>query len=140
MAIVLLRTLTSKSIIGFGTFTDITVQNLLDTFRYKELLEIYYNFRNIDYCQELKDILCIEGDRVINKREPNPDRFFKDAKKKIYACISAIIERKTSEQRGYELHFKAKEKINQKKRVSASQVRKQVTVFGKNAQRRRNQW
>ncbi len=140
MGVVLLRTLTQKSIIGFGAFTDLTVQNLLDTFRYKELLEIYYNFRNIDYCQELKDILCIEGDRVINKREPNPDRFFKDAKKKIYACMAALIEKKTSEQKGHELHYRAKEKKGMKKRVSASQNVKQVTIFGKEANRRKNQW
>jgi hypothetical protein len=140
MSIVLLRTLTPKSIIGFGAFTDLTVQNLLDTFRYKELLEIYYNFRNIDYCQELKETLCIVGDRVIDKKEPNPDRFFKDAKNKIFGCMSDIIEKKTPEQKKSELNFRGKNKRDSKKRVSASQYRMQATLFGKAANKQRNQW
>ena len=69
MSIVLLRTLTRKSILGFGKYVDLTVQNMLDTFLSKELLNIYYTCRNIDFNQDLKDELCIHGEREINKKE-----------------------------------------------------------------------
>ena len=47
--VVLLRTLTRKSIIGFGQYNDLTIQNLLDTRKQMDLLKIYYFFRNIDF-------------------------------------------------------------------------------------------
>lgn len=140
MSTILLRTMTAKSMIGFGAYTDLTIQNLLDTYRYKELLEIYYNFRNIDYCQELKETLCIVGDRVIDKKLPNPDRFFKDAKKMIFGAMRDIIEKKTPEQRKSELHYTGKEKKNKRKRVNVSQYKLNATIFGKGANRNRNQW
>ena len=42
MSILLLRTLTKKSIIGFGNYVDLTIQNLFDMNKHKDLLEIYY--------------------------------------------------------------------------------------------------
>ena len=68
MSILLLRTLTKKSIIGFGNYVDLTIQNLFDMNKHKDLLEIYYFFDNIDYNQEIKNDLYIINDRIIDKK------------------------------------------------------------------------
>jgi hypothetical protein len=68
--VVLLRTLTRKSIIGFGNYKDITVQNILDLRQHKVLLEIYYFFRNIDFMPDILQELFIIGERVVDKKIP----------------------------------------------------------------------
>jgi len=92
MSRVLLRTLTRKSIIGFGNYRDLSVQNLIDMARHKELLSIYYNFRNIDFNQDLIDELKIDKVYRIDKKSPQEERFIKDANKYIGHCVSLIIE------------------------------------------------
>ena len=74
MSVVLLRTVTKKSILGFGSYQDVSIQNMIDMRMEKELLHIYYTCRNIDFCQELKDELCISGEREINKKEKQDEK------------------------------------------------------------------
>lgn len=140
MSVVLLRTLTRKSRIGFGAYTDLTVQNLLDTFRHKELYNIYYAFRNIDFCQDLKDELCIHGEREIDKKLPNPDRFFKDAPRFTALCMSEMIDKKNNKQQKTELNMIRKFKKSNKTHQKNKEYRMQVSIFGKSAQRSKNQW
>jgi hypothetical protein len=140
MSILLLRTLTAKSIIGFGAYTDISVQNLLDTYREKELLQIYYNCRNIDYCKELKERLGITPEREINKKEKREERFSKDTYFLINACLHEIIKDKTEEERLKELGMKRKFKFEKKKTLSISQTQLDKTIFSKGALRSKNQW
>ena len=75
----MLRKLTSKSIIGFGAYKDLTVQDLINLQRESELLSIYYNLAKIDFSDEVKKELCIDEKRSIKK--PGVDRsafyFFK---------------------------------------------------------------
>lgn len=140
MSVVLMRTLTRKSIIGFGAYTDLTVQNLIDTFRHKELYSIYYNFRNIDFCQDLKDELCIYGEREIDKKKPNPDRFIKDAYKLIAMCMKEMIDKKDATQAKKEIQMIGKLKKTNKEHQKVKEYKLQVSVFGKAAQRNKNQW
>jgi hypothetical protein len=92
MSTILLRTLTRKSIIGFGNYRDLTVQNLIDMARHKELLSIYYNFRNIDFNQDLIDELKIDEVYRIDKKKPQTERFIPNAGRYIGQCVSLIIE------------------------------------------------
>jgi hypothetical protein len=62
-----LRKLTFKSIIGFGSYKDLTVQDLCNLQRHKELLSIYYKLGRIDFVDEVKEYLCITGKRLIPK-------------------------------------------------------------------------
>lgn len=140
MSVLLLRTLTAKSIIGFGAYRDISVQNLLDTYREKELLQIYYNCRNIDYCKELKQRLGITAEREINKKEKKEERYLKNSFYLINACLHEIIKDKTEDERSKELGMKRKFKIVNKKIVSRSQTEKNKTIFSKGALRSKNQW
>jgi hypothetical protein len=92
MSIVLLRTLTRKSLIGFGAYRDLTVQNLLDMARHKELLSIYYNFRNIDFNQDLIDELKIDKVYRIDKKQVQEERYIPNASRYIRLCLGLIIE------------------------------------------------
>jgi len=96
--IVLLRKLTRKSIIGFSAYTDLTVQNLLDQFKHRELLELYYLFRNIDFADDILEELHITGERRLDKKNmlPDDDRF--KYKYLVGKCLHSMIEARTEEQ------------------------------------------
>jgi len=67
MSNLLLRTLTLKSIIGFGNFKDMTVQNLFDLRMEKELISIYYSLDKINYNKEIIEKLAIPENLIIQK-------------------------------------------------------------------------
>ena len=134
MSIVLLRTLTRKSILGFGKYVDLTVQNMLDTFLSKELLNIYYTCRNIDFNQDLKDELCIHGEREINKKEKKDERYILNYGHYMYECLKEMAEKKTEEQEKIILGYRRKEK-----QVRGTQGALSRTIFSKGANRGKNQ-
>ena len=139
MSIVLLRTLTRKSILGFGKYVDLTVQNMLDTFLSKELLNIYYTCRNIDFNQDLKDELCIHGDREINKKEKKDERYILNYGHYMYECLKEMAEKKTEEQEKIILGYRRKEKHFKKRQVRGTQGALSRTIFSKGANRGKNQ-
>jgi len=139
MSSVLLRTLTRKSIIGFGNYKDLTVQNLIDLFKHKELLSIYYTCRNIDFCQDLKDELYIFGEREINKKIPQAERYLPNGNKYIYDCLNDIIGSKSKKELSVAILTRGREKRIQKKHREIKEKVINATVFGKSAQRNRNQ-
>ncbi len=51
--IVTLRTLTEKSVIGFGHLKTTTVGDLLRTRQYKDLISLYYNLERITFCDDI---------------------------------------------------------------------------------------
>jgi len=67
MSVLLKRTMTLKSVIGFGSYPDLTVGQMIDTGKRYELLKMYYNLDRIDFSQEVKDILFITKEREIQK-------------------------------------------------------------------------
>ena len=139
MSIVLLRTLTRKSILGFGKYVDLTVQNMLDTFLSKELLNIYYTCRNIDFNQDLKDELCIHGEREINKKEKKDERYILNYGHYMYECLKEMAEKKTEEQEKIILGYRRKEKHFKKRQVRGTQGALSRTIFSKGANRGKNQ-
>jgi hypothetical protein len=98
MSIVLLRKLTRKSLIKFGSFEDLTVQNLIDTNKHKELLRIYYKCRNIDFAEDVLKELHITGDRVIDKKNKSEERYIKNSNLIISNCLKDIINNRTDHQ------------------------------------------
>lgn len=91
MSIILLRTLTRKSIIGFGNLKDLTVQNLIDMARHKELLNIYYFFRNIDFTEDIIQELKIDKIYKIDKKNKSDERYIENSNNYIYQCIGLIL-------------------------------------------------
>jgi hypothetical protein len=140
MSVLLLRTITRKSVIGFGSYRDLTVQNLLDLFKHKELLEIYYNCRNIDFNEDLKEELCIFGDRLINKKEPSEERYIRKARLYIALCINDIVDKRDEQQKQVSLFVKSKEKCSRKKRLAGKEIAFKSTIYSKGALRAKNQY
>lgn len=67
-----LRTLTEKSIIGFGQYTDLRVKDLISTNRTKEIRWIYYNSSMISFMPDILRWARIEECDEIEK--PGVDR------------------------------------------------------------------
>ena len=138
--VVLLRTLTRKSIIGFSTFSDLTVQNLLDTKQHKKLLEIYYFFRNIDFMPDILEELCIIGERVVDKKIPK-ERYDKQNYVWIALCLRDIIDKQNQQVGKYKLFGMARKNKRINKHIQKSnEVGLDRTIFSKGGQRNKNQW
>lgn len=138
--VVLLRTLSRKSIIGFGRFTDLTVQNLLDTRKERELLRIYYFFRNIDFLPDIKEELCITPERSINKKIPDSERFQSEYFQYINLCMNDIWKIQ-NEKWGYKsIGIRKREKKMEKNIQIANENGKNKTIFSKGALKKKNQW
>jgi hypothetical protein len=138
--VVLLRTLTRKSIIGFSTFKDLTVQNLLDTRQHKKLLEIYYFFRNIDFMPDLLEELCIIGERVVDKKIPK-ERYDKKNYVWIGLCLRDIIDNQNKEFGRNKLIGMARKNKRINKHIQKSnEIGLNRTIFSKGGQRNKNQW
>ena len=138
--VVLLRTLTRKSIIGFSTFKDLTVQNLLDTRQHKKLLEIYYFFRNIDFMPDILEELCIIGERVVDKKIPK-ERFDKKNNVWIGLCLRDIIDKQNKEFGRNKLIGMARKNKRINKHIQKSnEIGLNRTIFSKGGQRNKNQW
>lgn len=139
MSVVLLRTLTRKSLIKFGAYSDLTVQNLLDTHRYKELLHIYYTCRNIDFNQDLKDELCISGEREIDKKIKKEERYIEKTYQYIGWCMKEMIDKKSEQQTFIDGRMMYKIKQNKKKQTAQREGYLKRTIYSKGAMQRKNQ-
>jgi len=137
--VVLLRTLTRKSLIGFGAFVDLTVQNLLDTFRSRELLHIYYTCRNIDFNQDLKDELCISGEREINKKNNKNERYINETFLYISVCTKLMLDKQDNVMDNKnQLQFIKFNRFNKKNKENST-TRKERYFNSKINNRNRNQ-
>lgn len=138
--VVLLRTLSRKSIIGFGGFTDLTVQNLLDTRKERELLRIYYFFRNIDFLPDIKEELCITPERSIDKKIQETERFQSKYYEYINLCINDIWKIQ-NEKWGYKIVGMRKKEKKVKKQIQiANDIGRNRTIYSKGALQKKNQW
>lgn len=70
-----LRKLAPKSIIGFGSFRDLSVQNVLDTQGKMPLISMYYNLERVSFLDEVLELLGITGEFVIQKPGKDKDKF-----------------------------------------------------------------
>jgi hypothetical protein len=140
--VVLMRTLTRKSIIGFGAYRDLSIQNLLDTRQHRALLEIYYFFRNIDFMPDIKEELFIIGERNIDKKlAHDKERYQTIYYRYINLCLGDIINRET-EKIGKQKMLGLRQrnhKIN-KAIQKSNELALNKTIYSKGAQQRKNQW
>lgn len=139
MSILLMRTVTPKSIFGFGKYTDISIQQMLNMGMHKELLKIYYSNRNLDYNQELKDALCIHGEHEIDKRNYNHEsRYYESTNYHINQCLKQILSKKTDDELDKHKRMKRKEMHYGRKQVKAKESIYKRTIFSKGVQQMRN--
>lgn len=87
MSNLLLRRLTRKSIIGFGNYRDLTVQNLMDLQKHDELLNMYYNLEKIDFDDDVKQELFLDEFRQIPKPGKDKAAYWKHRGKILFDII-----------------------------------------------------
>jgi hypothetical protein len=107
--VTLLRKLTRKSILKFGQYSDLQVQNLLDLQRYKYLRWVYFNCSNISFMDDILDEIRIPLNFRIQKPSKNPDLHLKlqeetfenysDKAKEIYLEKQEKLRKKTTKGR-----------------------------------------
>jgi hypothetical protein len=68
-----LRTLTEKSILGFGRHADLKVGDILKTFKFRYLRFVYYNCSMISFTDDILDKIYITPEYRIDKPGKNPD-------------------------------------------------------------------
>ena len=71
--VVLLRKLTEKSTLKFGTYADVPIYNLLNLKRYSYLRWIYYNSSNITFLNSILEEIGITKEYYINKPGKNTE-------------------------------------------------------------------
>jgi hypothetical protein len=86
----LLRKMTMRSLIKFGPTPELTVSELITLRRQKELLRMYFGYSKIDFDDEVKSELCIEGEFEIKK----PGKDWKIFDTKLYYLLDKINEKK----------------------------------------------
>jgi len=129
--VTLLRTLTRKSILKFGQYSDLQVQNLLDLQRYKYLRWVYFNCSNISFMDDILDEIKIPLHFRIVKPSKNPDLHIK--------LQEAIFENLTDEYK--EMYLKKQQKIKKKirKGLAINKIKQNENCYKKDYLRRKNQ-
>jgi len=90
MSNLLLRKMTMRSIIGFGFWPELSVQELIQLGKHKELINMYYRLEKIDYNDEIKEHLGIKDELVITK----PGKNYEMYKQNIYEMLCKINDLK----------------------------------------------
>ena len=129
--VTLLRTLTRKSILKFGQYSDLQVQNLLDLQRYKYLRWVYFNCSNINFMDDILEEIKIPLNFRIVKPSKNPDLHIK--------LQEAIFENLTDEYK--EMYLKKQQKIKKKirKGLAINKIKQNENCYKKDYLRRKNQ-
>jgi hypothetical protein len=87
MDVVNLRTLSKKSVLGFGKYASATIQQIIDLQHTNYLRWIYYNFEGISFNDEvLKEIYISDSDKI-NKPGKNSE-LHEQITKRLYYNLS----------------------------------------------------
>jgi len=129
--VTLLRTLTRKSILKFGQYCDLQVQNLLDLQRYKYLRWVYFNCSNINFMDDILDEIKIPLNFRIQKPSKNPDLYLK-LQEETFESYSDKVK---------EIYLKKQEKLRKKitKGKAINKIKKNENCYKKDYLRRKNQ-
>lgn len=129
--VTLLRTLTRKSILKFGKYSDLQVQNLLDLQRYKYLRWVYFNCSNISFMNDILDEIKIPLNFRIVKPSKNPDLNLE--------LQEVIFENLSDDYK--EMYLKKQEKIGKKmtKGKAINKMKQNENCYKKDYLRRKNQ-
>lgn len=71
------RKLTRKSRIGFGSYMDREVQNMIDAGKIIDLIQMYFNLSHITFFDDILEEMKVTGEWVIAKPGTNRDLGFK---------------------------------------------------------------
>lgn len=97
MDVVRLRKLTTKSVLGFGKYQDSTVGHLLGYNQTTYLRWVYYNCSNIDFAEDILDLIHVSTENRIAKPGKAPEiyeRVYQEQKEKCFGLNLHIRELK----------------------------------------------
>ncbi len=138
--IILLKTLTRKSIIQGGKNKGLAVADLLRK-KKTDLIYSYFNYDGITFTDDILDELNIYLEDRIKKPGKDPDKYSKYAERNIYAAAKFTIINKTGVKEGLEtiipavLKNKAKSKYRAKYKALIEREKK---TFSKGSMMRKN--
>lgn len=129
--VTLLRKLTRKSILKFGQYSDLQVQNLLDLKTYKYLRWVYFNCSNISFMDDILDEIRIPLHFRIVKPSKNTDLHFK-LNEEIFDNLDDDFKEK---------YLKKNEKLTSKraKGKAITKMKQNENCYKKDYLRRKNQ-
>jgi Rps23 Pro-64 3,4-dihydroxylase Tpa1-like proline 4-hydroxylase len=129
--VTLLRKLTRKSILKFGQYSDLQVQNLLDLQRYKYLRWVYFNCSNISFMDDILDEIRIPLNFRIVKPSKNPDLYLK-LQEETFESYSDKVK---------EIYLEKQEKLRKKitKGKAITKMKQNENCYKKDYLRRKNQ-
>jgi Rps23 Pro-64 3,4-dihydroxylase Tpa1-like proline 4-hydroxylase len=129
--VTLLRKLTRKSIMKFGQYSDLQVQNLLDLQRYKYLRWVYFNCSNISFVDDILDEIRIPLNFRIVKPSKNPDLYLK-LQEETFESYSDKVK---------EIYLEKQEKLRKKitKGKAITKMKQNENCYKKDYLRRKNQ-
>jgi hypothetical protein len=73
METILLRKLSLKSILNFGQYNGLSVQQIIDLNKQQYLRWVYYNYEGLSFIDEIFDLIYLKDENKINKPGKNPD-------------------------------------------------------------------
>lgn len=82
-----LRTLTRKSLMKFGVDRDLTVQQMIDLKKYKDLISAYYLLGQINFTEDILNELGIVPELRIAKPGKSKESYYDNVGKILRWCI-----------------------------------------------------
>jgi len=107
-----------KSVIGFGKYEDLTVQDMINLRRNRELRWIYYNCSMLSFIPEILELIGITDDFKISK--PGKDREVGDAVNRLAEMrINKGLQKFNKDRSRYEFKkYINRQKVSEIKRFS----------------------
>jgi hypothetical protein len=87
MDVIRLRTLTKKSLMGFGKYAECTVQQVINLQKVTYLVYVYFHLSGITFEDKLLDELNIYIEDRIIKPGTNPEKYEEILHKKKSSCL-----------------------------------------------------
>jgi hypothetical protein len=129
--VTLLRKLTRKSVLKFGQYSDLSVQEMINLQKHKYLRWVYFNCSNIDFMEDVLDEIKIPSDFRIPKPSKKPELHF-ELNKFIFDSCSEDFQK---------IILKKTKKIAKKtvKAISICKIKQHEGNYKKDYLRRKNQ-
>lgn len=105
-----LRTLTKKSVLWFGKYNGVSVQQLLDLSRHTYLRWVYYNIKGISFMDDILETITVRGERRIEKPGSDPEMYYK-----------------TLQENTEKLSMKVKSHLTKKMRIQKAVIENKIT-------------
>ena len=129
MDIILLRTLSRKSSLGFGQYSNMTIHQIINIHKTGYLRWVYYNFEGITFTDDILNEIYVREKDKIKKPGKNPELHTETTFKKF-----------SSLKRNDPAYFKivSKERKNRKQKLIRKEMSRKKECFSKSILQSKN--